>query len=121
MTNLEELAELPPKRIWDGVSGRIVQGRQVAIAVVELKPGAKVPRHAHDNEQLGLVITGSVTFTVGEETRRLGPGGTWRIPGGTPHDVRAGEAGAVVIDVFSPPRSDWDDLEIEPHRQPIWP
>ena len=38
---------------------------------------------SHENEQLGMVITGSVTFTIGDETRELGPGGTWRIPSDT--------------------------------------
>ena len=37
----------------------------------------------------------------------LGPGGTWRIPPDTPHEVHVGTDGAVVLDVFSPPRADW--------------
>jgi hypothetical protein len=36
-----------------------------------------------------------------------GPGGTWRILGDVPHEVTVGPDGAVVIDVFSPPREDW--------------
>ena len=47
-------------------------------------PDAIVPGHGHENEQLGMVVTGTVTFTVGDETRVLGPGGRWRIPVETP-------------------------------------
>ncbi|MGH3131462.1 MAG: cupin domain-containing protein, partial [Gaiellaceae bacterium] len=73
------------------------------------------------HEQAGLVVAGTVTFTVAGEARDLGPGGTWLIPGGAPHAVEAGPSGAVVIDVFSPPRSDWEEVEREEPRTPKWP
>jgi quercetin dioxygenase-like cupin family protein len=44
---------------------------------------------------------------VRDEERTLGPGGTWRIEAKAPHTAQAGPEGAVVIDVFSPPRDDW--------------
>jgi quercetin dioxygenase-like cupin family protein len=89
---------------------------------VELAPNAVVPEHRHANEQMGIVITGLMHFTVDGETRDLGPGGTWRILGDRPHDVVAGPEGAVVIDVFTPTRSDWDDREIvSPAPAPRWP
>jgi hypothetical protein len=55
------------------------------------------------------VIEGEVTFRIGDEERVLGPGGTWRILGDTPHSVVTGPRGAVVIDVFAPARDDWDE------------
>jgi quercetin dioxygenase-like cupin family protein len=91
------------------------------MAVVELDSGAVVPEHRHVNEQLGIVLSGIVVFRVGEETRELGPGETWRIPPDTPHEVEAGPNGAVVIDVFSPVRSDWAELEPSEPRSPRWP
>ena len=121
MGNLEHLIALAPKGIWDGVSARVVEGERITMAIVELEPGAVAPEHQHDNEQLGLVIQGSVRFSVGSETRELGPGGTWRIFGGTPHHVLAGEQGAVVVDVFSPIRSDWEQVEAAPAAHPRWP
>jgi quercetin dioxygenase-like cupin family protein len=79
-----------------------------------------VPEHRHPHEQLGLVIRGSVRFTVDGETRELGPGGTWRVLSGRPHGVVTGPEGAVVIDVFSPTRDDWAFEPLEP-RPPAWP
>jgi quercetin dioxygenase-like cupin family protein len=70
--NLEDLGALAAKTVWAGVTGRVVEGERITMAVVELEPDAFVPEHRHDNEQLGLVIEGSVTFTVGSETRKLG-------------------------------------------------
>jgi len=91
------------------------------MAVVEVDPRAVLPEHAHVNEQFGMVIEGTMHFRVGEETRTLGPGGIWRISSGTPHTATAGEVGAVVIDVFSPIRTDWaarEPLEPKPSRWP---
>ncbi|HUP55075.1 MAG TPA: cupin domain-containing protein, partial [Methylomirabilota bacterium] len=76
-------------------------------------------RHAH--EQLGMCIEGAITFTVDGERRELGPGGTWRIPSDLPHDAVAGPEGAVVVDIFSPVRADWDALPRSAPRPPRWP
>jgi quercetin dioxygenase-like cupin family protein len=109
MTNLADLAELDAIQVWEGVVARRIEGRKLTLAVVELAPDAIVPEHRHPNEQCGLVIEGEVTFRIGDEERVLGPGGTWRILGDTPHSVITGPAGAVVIDAFAPARDDWDD------------
>ena len=53
-----------------------------------------MPEHQHPNEQTGILIRGSLTFTIGGETRELRPGATWVIPGNVPHSVRSGPDGA---------------------------
>ncbi len=121
MSTFEDLAGMEPLRIWDGVAARAVEGERSSFAVVELDPGSVVPEHAHANEQLGLVLRGSVEFRVGNETCELGPGSTWCIPGDVPHEVTAGAEGAVVIDVFAPARADWAAIERDPPREPLWP
>ena len=122
MSNLQNLADLPLLEIWgDAVRARRVQGERITLAIVELAPNAVVPEHRHAAEQLGLVIKGQMHFTVDGETRDFGPGGTWRILGDRPHDVVAGPEGAVVIDVFTPVRSDWDEKTIVGTPAPRWP
>ena len=121
MSDPRTLSELEPIQVWDGIRARRVEGDQVTLAIVELDPNAAVPEHTHPSEQNGLVITGEMRFRVGDEERLLGPGGTWRILGGVPHSAQAGPAGAVVIDVFSPIRSDWDAFPILPLAEPHWP
>jgi quercetin dioxygenase-like cupin family protein len=103
------------------VLGRAVDGERITFAVVELDPGADVPEHSHEHEQLGIVLSGSVSFRIDAETRELRPGGTWCISSGTPHAVVAGPEGAVVIDVFAPVRGDWAGLEELEARRPRWP
>jgi len=121
--NLIDLADFPLLEIWgEAVRARRVQGERITLAIVELAPNAVVPEHRHAAEQLGMVIRGQMRFTIDGETRDLGPGGTWRILGDKPHDVVAGPDGAVVIDVFSPIRSDWDEKTVAPGSPvPRWP
>lgn len=121
MSAFAKLADLGPLPIWNGVLGRAVQGARMTLAVVELEPGSVVPEHRHPNEQLGLVLRGSMTFTIGGERRDLVAGDTYAIPGDVPHDVVTGPEGAVVIDAFAPVRADWSQFTPEAPRRPRWP
>ncbi len=120
-TNLAELAEIAPIQVFEGIRARRVEGDQVTLAIVELDPNAVVPEHVHPHEQNGMVITGEMRFRVGSEERVLGPGGTWRILGGVEHAATAGPDGAVVIDVFSPIRVDWNAHPVLEPIAPRWP
>jgi quercetin dioxygenase-like cupin family protein len=103
-------------RIWGGVTVQAVEGDRTTLAVVELEPGANVPEHRHDNEQLGVLIRGAMHFRVGDETRDLAPGDTWRILSDVPHEVTAGPEGALAIECFTPVRGDWATLERDEDR-----
>ena len=125
MPNLNDLVDITPVMVWDGVIARRVQGENLTLAIVELEPGSIVPEHRHPSEQFGMVIQGRVTFRIADEERVLGPGGTWRILSDVPHSVEPGPRGAVVIDVFSPARHDWDEKPAvgspgDP-AIPVWP
>jgi quercetin dioxygenase-like cupin family protein len=115
-SHLVDLDAVPVVEVWgDTVTARAIDGERVTLALVDLAPDAVVPEHRHENEQMGICITGSITFTVDSETRALGPGGTWRIPSDRPHHAVAGPNGALVVDIFAPARTDWDSL---PHVAP---
>ena len=121
MSAFTDLGSVGPQDIWDKVSVRAVHGERITLGVVELERNAFVPEHRHENEQLGIVLAGSMTFRIGDETRELGPGGTWNIAANVPHEATAGPEGAVVIDVFAPIRADWSQFEPQAQREPRWP
>jgi len=122
MSTFKDIGEAPVLAVWgETVRARRIQGERITFAVVELTPNAVVPEHRHEAEQLGMVISGEMHFTVDGEKRVLGPGCTWRILSNLPHDVVAGPDGAVVIDVFNPVRGDWDDRPIVEDATPRWP
>jgi quercetin dioxygenase-like cupin family protein len=93
--------------IFPGVDIRTAAGRQLMLSVVWFEPGSVVPHHHHPHEQMGMLISGRLEFTVADTTRVLGPGDIWRIPGGVVHGVRALEEPAVALDVFHPIREDY--------------
>jgi quercetin dioxygenase-like cupin family protein len=117
VSKIVDFDTVPVIDVWgETVRARRIEGERITFALIELAADGLVPEHRHENEQLGMVIQGRVTFTIDDETRDLGPGGTWRIPSGAAHHVVVGPDGAVVIDVFAPTRRDWDALPAAP-----WP
>ena len=116
-----DLEEVAPQRIWAGVYGRAIHGERMTLSVVELAPDAVIPEHSHENEQIGMVLTGSLIFRVGDDEREFGPGGTWCVSSQAPHEVRVGPEGAVVVEAFSPSRVDWQEIEHEQRQKPRWP
>jgi len=111
MTAFSHLDEVERLRIWDGLVGRAATGREASLVVIEIEPNTAVPEHHHPNEQTGLLIRGSMRFTIGDETKDLVPGAMWVIPPDVPHSVQSGPDGAFLVELFAPPRSDWGGLE----------
>ena len=93
--------------IFPGVEILTTAGKALMLSVVRFEPRSVVAEHMHPHEQMGMLLEGRVEFTIGNETRLLGPGDMWRIPGGVMHSVRALEAPALAIDVFHPIREDY--------------
>jgi unsaturated pyranuronate lyase len=119
MSHFDDLDRLERIQIWNGLVGRAVVGAEASLVTIEIEPNTDVPEHSHPNEQTGILIGGSMTFRIGGEERELRPGATWVIPGGVSHSVSSGEDGAVLIELFAPPRADWGDLErLEPAPAP---
>jgi quercetin dioxygenase-like cupin family protein len=104
---------------------QLAAGDRMSVQGFEVEPGAVVPRHSHDHEQVGVVVEGVLVFVVdgtgedgegadgtGVEEIRCGPGDTYAIPGGEPHAAEnRGDETVVGYDVFSPPRLDPDWAE----------
>ena len=93
--------------IFPGVDIHTMAGKHVMLSMVEMKPGAVVELHHHHHEQIGVLIEGELTFTIGAEQKTLAPGQMWRIPGDVPHKAVAGPQGAKALDVFNPVREDY--------------
>ena len=111
MSAFDGIGRLEHLRVWDGVTAQAVEGERTTLAVVDLEPGSTVPEHRHENEQLGILIRGSMRFRIDGETRDLAAGDTWRILGDVPHSVAAGPEGALAVECFTPARADWAELE----------
>ena len=98
------MGELPPIVSAPGVEVWTLSSDTLMLALVRLAPGAVVAPHSHENEQTGSVVTGTLTFTIDDDTRSVSQGQGYLIPPGTVHAGIAGPEGALVVEVFSPPR-----------------
>jgi len=93
--------------IFPGVDIFTAAGEQMMLSLVEFEPLAVVQPHSHPHEQMGLLLEGELTFTIGDETETLKPGQMWRIPGGIEHQAVAGDMPVKALDVFYPIRDDY--------------
>jgi quercetin dioxygenase-like cupin family protein len=93
--------------IFPGVQIRTTAGSELMLSVVHFEPESVVAEHSHPHEQMGILLEGELEFTIGDVTRRLGPGDIWRIPGGVVHRVRSLGKPVVALDVFHPIREDY--------------
>ena len=117
----ESLHNIRPYALGQGITARAIEADRMTIAVVDLDPGAVLPEHHHENEQLGFVIAGTITMRIGSEKRELHVGDMYAIPSDVPHDALAGPEGAVVADVFAPPRTDWNNMKQLDPAPGRWP
>ncbi|KJE49813.1 MULTISPECIES: cupin domain-containing protein [Acidiplasma] len=103
------------KFTWDGVkkenltdllSRQMIYGDKVMIARLEIKKGAVVPEHSHENEQMTWIMKGALKFRINGSEITVGEGEILRIPSNVKHEAVAIED-TLDIDIFSPIRTDW--------------
>jgi len=102
--NIDDLTQGIARELAEGLTTRIFPGDQAMVSVVRLEPNAQGTLHHHPEEQWGFLIEGSAVRTQGDAEVAVSKGDFWRTPGSVPHTIKAGPDGAVVLDVFAPPR-----------------
>jgi quercetin dioxygenase-like cupin family protein len=99
--------EMARHTIFPGVHIRTCACERMMLSYVDMEPGAVVEEHAHPHEQVGMMLAGRATFSIGAEQKTLGPGDLYRIPGGVPHRVVALDEPVRVLDIFTPVRQEY--------------
>lgn len=93
--------------IFPGVTIRTSWLERLMTSIVHFQPNAVVEDHSHVHEQMGIILSGRVDFTIDGVTCRLGPGDLYRIPSNVRHKVVALDEPVKAFDVFSPVREDY--------------
>jgi quercetin dioxygenase-like cupin family protein len=101
-------SDLAPEQLNPAVARQYITADRVTIARFELKRGGIVPRHAHENEQVSVVLSGALLFRIDGREITVKGGEALQIPSNVPHEVEVVED-TLVMDVFSPIRQDWLD------------
>jgi len=100
--------DIPSEQITESIARRFITGDSITVGRFELKQGGVVPPHAHANEQISIVLTGVLRFTIDGRETIVKAGEVMQIPGNAVHEVEVIED-TLVVDVFSPVRQDWID------------
>lgn len=105
--NLDSLEQGIARQLADGMTTRVFPGEGAMISIVRIEPNRAGSIHSHPQEQWGLCIRGSGVRMQGGEEVSVSTGDFWRTPGGVEHGFTAGPDGALVYDVFAPPREEY--------------
>ncbi len=98
----------PPVTVAPGIVRRVVaDGERLMICEFALDRGATIPPHSHPHEQMGLMVSGTMEFTIAGEAHVFSGNEMYFVPGGVPHAAKGGPGGAVALDAFSPPREEY--------------
>ena len=92
--------------LQEGLTRRVFHGENITMARLELRNGLVVPTHKHINEQITTVLSGSIMVETGSGKFIVKAGESIDFGPNVPHKVKALED-TVVLDAFSPVRSDW--------------
>ena len=79
--------------------GWMLQTERALAMFYEIPDGVDLPEHAH-GAQWGIVLAGSIEFTIGGETRTYSRGDTYYVPASVAHSAVI-HPGFVGIDVFA--------------------
>jgi quercetin dioxygenase-like cupin family protein len=99
--------EIPPFSPAPGIQVQPVIGESLMTCWIAMEPGAVVVEHSHPNEQLGVVVEGSVTLASGDDSRELVAGDAYVMPSDLLHSAVAGTDGVLLVETFVPVREDY--------------
>lgn len=105
--NLDDSTDGILRDLAPGLTARIFAGEQAMLSIVDAAPNSEGTLHHHPEEQWGVLLEGSGTRIQGDEEIGVKKGDFWRTPSNVPHTLRAGPEGCRVLDIFSPPRSEY--------------
>jgi quercetin dioxygenase-like cupin family protein len=96
--------DLPALALAPGLLAHALVGRNLLASFVRYEPNSQAPLHAHEEEQIFIVMDGEIELELDGEKQLMGPGDAALIPAFVPHSARTYDGAAYQIDVFSPPR-----------------
>jgi gluconolactonase len=107
-----------PNRVYDlndvqftelspGANSRLVSGRGAQLSFLRMSPGSVFDLHIHPEEQLMIVLRGSIDEKILDGSAPMGKGDVLLLPANMVHGGTNGPLGCDGLDVFWPPRPDY--------------
>ena len=98
------IANVEPFEIVPGLEFRPIMAEKTMTNFVHFAPNTEAPWHAHEEEQIVIVLEGEFEFNIDGDVRTLRVGDVAVIPSWVPHSARTNESTCLEVDVFNPPR-----------------
>ncbi|MES2463514.1 MAG: cupin domain-containing protein [Armatimonadota bacterium] len=88
---------------------RYLSGEKMTVAQFRFAAGTLLAEHRHENEQFSMVLDGTMEFNIegNDGPLTVQPGEIVYLRPNILHGAKA-VTDAVILDVFSPPRADWE-------------
>jgi quercetin dioxygenase-like cupin family protein len=106
--NVDALEQGITRQLAEGMTTRVFTGEGAMISIVRIEPKKSGRIHSHPQEQWGFCFRGSGVRMQGGEEVEVSSGDFWCTPGNVEHSFVAGPDGAVIYDVFAPPRKEYE-------------
>jgi quercetin dioxygenase-like cupin family protein len=108
MNQLGTFAALPVEEPFPGLRRRTFDGSGATVNEYSFEPGARFPLHRHAQEQITLVLDGTVELVVAGEAFPLEAGAWSVVDGDIEHGITAGPEGARILAIVVPRREATD-------------
>jgi len=108
MDFLYDISQLPLETVSSGIRRFVFTLDHIMGVYFEIEPGIVFAEHSHPNEQMGILIKGTVKWKIrGKEMITKGPV-LYRIPYQEPHSAEIiGDEPALFLDIFYPHRKEF--------------
>jgi quercetin dioxygenase-like cupin family protein len=92
-------SDVPADEVYPGISRQILHGERQTMVRYVYAPGSIFPIHSHPEEQVTIVISGEIEFTIDGEPVELRAGQAAVIPANMPHGAKV--IGKTTVETFN--------------------
>lgn len=99
-----DVSDVSTLELVPGLSFQPVLAENTMINFVSFEPDTEAPRHAHEEEQIVIVLEGEMEFDLDGDVRTMRAGDVAVVPPWVPHGAWTRGTTCREVDVFNPPR-----------------
>ena len=92
-------SQIPVEYPLDGIARQTIHGDSQTLIRYVYQPGSVFPVHQHPEEQITIILSGSIDFTVDGAPLTLSAGQCALIPANIPHGARV--TGAEIVETLN--------------------
>ncbi len=104
-----KVGDVPLVNLAPGIDTAIVCGNNLTLSFATIAPNAAGAMHSHPNEQMIVVLEGTVDIVLEGKAFGLKTGEVMTIPSGLQHTGVGGEKGSRLLEIFTPARKDFEE------------